>query len=261
MNPPIGQSAWRAEESNYLTHDWDSGTAPISLSHLRDRAGARSALNMLQCRISAEAASLAGTVLLEWGAAARGEPTCASHPFPTAWSENKLSRSPASNRSQLSRCDWGATISLMWQGRTRWAVGLQRGFRVVEKKNTTITSWLSVEGKRGWLRATSIVRPLNIILPISHDHTPDVFRARWAFIRSGSTRGKYCTWLGKYSFRVLMLDSSSISVWGNYYICLAAQITRECSNFTKHMMHLWNTTGRTIAIQVISIVFCDGKNE
>lgn len=37
MNPPIGQSAWRAEESNYVTHDWDSGTAPISLSHLREQ--------------------------------------------------------------------------------------------------------------------------------------------------------------------------------------------------------------------------------
>lgn len=105
-------------------------------------------------------------------------------------------------------------------------------FKHIEK-NTTITSWLSVEEKRGWLRATSIVRPLDIILLISHDHTPDVLRARWAFIRSESTRGKYCTWLGKYSFRVLMLDSSSIYVWGNYYICLAAQITLECSNFKK----------------------------
>lgn len=96
---------------------------------------------------------------------------------------------------------------------------------------------------------------------ISHDHTPDAFRARWAFIRSESTRSKYCTWLGKYSFRVLMLDSGSISVWGNYYICLAAQITHECSNFAKHVIHLWNTTDWTIAIRVISIVTCDGKNE
>lgn len=130
-------------------------------------------------------------------------------------------QSRASNHFQLSRCGSSTAPNLIWQGRTRWAPGLQEDSQHVTDQTTSIMSWLPVVEKWGWPCATPIAPPhppphYNPL--ILHDHTPHVFRPRWAFIMSESTKSKYCILLGKYSLTVLMSDSGSISVWGKYYI-------------------------------------------
>lgn len=160
-----------------MTPYWDQRrTAPISLSQLREAGGRQKRAKYAAVQNFLKRRRLQEQFYWHEVLQARGEPTCAAHPFPAARSENKLSKSPASNHFQLSRCDWGATPNLIWQGRTRWVAGLQRDSQYCYcehdlkkkknrlKKNTSITSWLSMEEKRGWPRATSIVRPLLIIL-------------------------------------------------------------------------------------------------
>lgn len=157
------------------------------------------------------------------------------------------------------------TSKLMWQGRARWALGLPQRPAVSKyifffvDNHTKIARGRKSEGGSA---PHLLSAPLDIILLIKRDHTPGVFRAWWAFIRSASARGKYCTWLAKYSFRVLMSDSCSIYVWGNYYICLAAQITHECSHFHKTCDALVkHNRGKQWQHTAFPLYFGDGKNE